>query len=824
MFFVIAHLNWDNANNITFILEENQMESQRKIDSIIELLSKWHAKIVLNNALSYYDINRISENLILKILNLSYNLELIDLNNTPNYPGIDLGDLTKSKTAYQITSRLDSQKILETLRTFINEKYKFKEKYSSGIRFFILSFDRPQIPKQKNIDKIFPDFYPDNHIITFRDLIKRINILMLQNPEIFAQIESILKDEFEAPYEQRMTNFFYINTSLKDELKIDNEVIKIEKEIFPNYLIREYKNFCEVKTFLYPNPQPFIDIYYPITLQTFESKQKTGLDIFETSNKVTILGNAGMGKSTFLNHIFLQCIDDYFAIPVLIELRKLNSVNDTLEMYISNKLFKNQIELKDKVLSSLLEDGYFLFLFDGFDELYYEKSMDRIFEIDDFAKTYYKNYFAITSRPSTNVVGLTNFQNLEVLPFTEEQILDFIERNVDNVEFKQRILNSINEENNLDLINYLSNPLLLSMFIRNYEYHPEIPLQKSSFYFNLFDTLYQRHGGENKLGFIHKKETGYTREDFERLLQYFSFISYFEGKYSFNHQYVYDIFGRIKQNSKYDFDNEKLLNDLHIAINILILDSNEYTFPHRSLQEYFTVLRIKNIASDDIKEKIYKNNFSLLFNNSKDNLLNLFTLCIELDKSNFYQHFLIPKLDNILYILNDNAESQKKAAQFLNLKFEIIIAQDGQLSLFPEIKIKYSIDKIFELVTIDIDINYYIESVDKNMLENFIINKIMRERQNLHNALKGFQIIEYLPNKKQSGSFRREYIYHNQLLVSFNIEDVIQNDNFLKIIECSNLAEIIQRLISNIKTKIFKLNNELDSDRKLDENLSLFID
>ena len=801
------------------------MKSQKKIDSIIELLSKWHAKIVLNNALSYYDINRISENLILKILNLTYSLELIDLNNEKtNYPGIDLGDTTKSKTAYQVTSRLDSQKILDTLRTFVDEEYKLKEKYSSGIRFFILSFDNPQIPTKKNIDKILPDFDPVKHIFTFRDLIRRINILMQNKPEIFAQIESLLKDEFEAPYEQRMTNFFYINTSLKKELNIDDEVIKIEKEVFPKYLIREYKNFCEVKTFLYPNPKPFLDIYYPITLQTYEGKLKNGLDIFETSNRITILGNAGMGKSTFLNRIFLQCIDEYFAIPVLIELRKLNSVHDTLEKYISNKLFQNQIEFKDKILSSLLDDGYFLFLLDGFDELYQEKSMDRIYEIDDFAKTYYKNYFAITSRPSTNVVGLTNFQNIEVLPFTKDQILDFIKINIDNEEFRQRILYSINEEKNLDLFNYLSNPLLLSMFIRNYEYHPEIPVQKSSFYFNLFDTLYQRHGGENKLGFIHTKETGYTREDFERILQYFSFISYFEGKYSFSHQYVYEIFNKIKQNSKYNFDNFKLLNDLHIAINILILDSNEFAFPHRSLQEYFTVLRIKNINSDDIKEKIYKNNFSTLFNTSKDNLLNIFTLCIELDKSSFYQHFLIPKLNDILSILNDNAESQKKAAQFLHLKFETIIDQDGQLSLYPEVKIKYSIDKIFELVPIDIDINLYIESLDKNMVENFVLNKLRRERQNLYDGSKSFQITEYIPNKKQSGSFRREYIYYNQLLISFNIEDVIQFDDFLKIIDCSNLAVIIERLICNIESKILNINNELAADRKLDENLIQFID
>jgi hypothetical protein len=801
------------------------MKSHKTIDSTIELLSKWYSKIVLNNALSYYDINRISENLILKILNLSYGLELIDLNNEKtNFPGIDLGDKTKSNTAYQVTSRLDSNKILDTLKTFVNPRYKLNKEYSSGVRLFILSFETPQIPKKKSIDAVFPDFDSENHILTFKDLIKRINYLMQEKPDVFSQIEALLKDEFEGPYERRMSNFFYINTTLKNELNLNDEITKIEKEIFPKYLIREYKNFSDVKTFLHPQPQPFLDIYYPISLETHEGQIKNGLDIFETSNRVTILGNAGMGKSTFLNKIFLECIDEYFAIPVLIELRKLNSYDGTLEKYISTKLFQNQLNLNDQILSTLLEDGHFLFLLDGFDELFYESSMDRIYEIDDFAKTHYKNYFAITSRPSTNVIGLTNFQNVEILSFTESQITEFIKKNVKHSQFRHRILTSIKQEVNLDLINYLSNPLLLSMFIRNYEFHPEIPIQKSSFYFNLFDTLYQRHGGENKLGFIHKKETGYIREDFELILQYFSLLTYFDGSYSFERQYIYDVFNKIKKSSNYKFDNTKLLNDLHIAINILILDSNEFTFPHRSLQEYFTVLRIKNISSEDIKEKIYKNNFELLFKNSKDNLFNLFSLCLELDKSSFYRYFLLPKLNGLLTILKNNVNSKTKSAQFFKLKFEAIIDKKGQLTLYPEIKIKFSIDKIFDLVSIDFDLTDGIKhALNKNMLEIFILSKLLVSKNKRERTFKAFKTTVHHINKKQKSTFRREYAYNNKLLVSFDIEDIIKDADFLNIIEASELTKIIQKLILNINNKILKINNELDSDRKLDENLSQFL-
>jgi hypothetical protein len=110
------------------------------------------------------------------------------------------------------------------------------------------------------------------------------------------------------------------------------------------------------------------------------------------------------------------------------------------------------------------------------------------------------------------------------------------------------------------------------------------------------------------------------------------------------------------------------------------------------------------------------------------------------------------------------------------------------------------------------------------MLEYFVLNRLMHDKHNSSDELNGFQINEYIPNKKQSGSFRREYIYQNQLFVSFNIEDVIQIDSFLEIIDCSDLVEIIVRLINNIETKILDINNELESDRKIDENLTLFIE
>ncbi len=106
---------------------------KEEIDRVIKLVSLWVTEIKANNYLDFYDINKVAEDLALKLLNEIYGLQLKNLNEEkPNYPGIDLGDKI-NKIAYQVTSRNDDRKIQESLESFVKED---KTIYSNGIRFF----------------------------------------------------------------------------------------------------------------------------------------------------------------------------------------------------------------------------------------------------------------------------------------------------------------------------------------------------------------------------------------------------------------------------------------------------------------------------------------------------------------------------------------------------------------------------------------------------------------------------------------------------------------------------------------------------------------
>jgi hypothetical protein len=84
------------------------MGREEEIKQVIELMTWWVSKIKTNNYIEFYDINKVAEDLALKLLNEIFGLQLVNLNiEKSNYPGIDLGDKI-NKVAYQITSRNDS--------------------------------------------------------------------------------------------------------------------------------------------------------------------------------------------------------------------------------------------------------------------------------------------------------------------------------------------------------------------------------------------------------------------------------------------------------------------------------------------------------------------------------------------------------------------------------------------------------------------------------------------------------------------------------------------------------------------------------------------
>ncbi len=393
------------------------------------------------------------------------------------------------------------------------------------------------------------------------------------------------------------------------------------KQLFKNrlleYQVEEYKRNYYSKTLLHRSePKALNTFYQPLFIRVDDTEHynsdristKSAPKLFEKHNYLTIIGSAGSGKSTIIKYLYTNCFDENYKIPIKLELRYLNEYNGTLNQYIFDEIFHFQkLGFSGTIIDRMLSSDGFVFFFDGYDEVNSTIRSRTIKELDSFVQKYPKNKYVVTSRPYTSIDLLPLFVNYYVCDLNENEIAAFVRKQIpkNEEELANKIIEAIGKVENRSYDSFLSNPLLLSMFILTFQSYSEIPKRRSEFYDQVFDTLFSIHDSISKLAYVREKQCGLSKDQFEEVLQLFSFLSFFEEKFIFPPNYLTDKLNIIKSKKKtLNFDNEKIIDDLQVAIGILNKEGIDYTFPHRSLQEYFAALYISKLGKEN-KERLY---------------------------------------------------------------------------------------------------------------------------------------------------------------------------------------------------------------------------
>lgn len=404
---------------------------------------------------------------------------------------------------------------------------------------------------------------------------------------------------------------------------------------YSKYLENAYERHSYFNSVVFKNEQrKLLDYYIPLTIQNDHKQSPLKINEYHTKNfeeikHILIQDTAGMGKSTLLKFLFIECISKEVGIPIFIELRKLNK-KTTLKQIIANLLSDAKGDWNEDVFFRILESGRFVFFFDGYDEISEENRGEVTSDIKLFIEKSSRNTFFITSRAEEGLGAFPSFLKHRILPLTYDESFTLI-RKYAHSELAESLIAKLQLPEYTSIREFLSNPLLTSLLFKSYEFKQKIPLKRHIFYRQVYESLFETHdlakeGGE----FDRQKRSGLDVDRFDKILSAFGAITYKNKSLEMDKLTAL----RYLENAKQLTAEKKIiasdfLHDLTHAVPLLVEEGTQLRWSHKSIQEYFAA---QYICRNNPEKKLEALRKLFDFHERVSNV-NILTLCCDIDRS-----------------------------------------------------------------------------------------------------------------------------------------------------------------------------------------------
>ncbi|QSJ18953.1 NACHT domain-containing NTPase [Nostoc sp. UHCC 0702] len=354
-----------------------------------------------------------------------------------------------------------------------------------------------------------------------------------------------------------------------------------------------------------------------------EQKQIPGIQAVEIYSKLRVLGKPGVGKTTFLQHLAIQCNQGAFAanqVPIFITLRNFAQESKitnefSLLNYICQEFLTSGI-FDASVIETLLNAGRVLLLLDGMDEVLNQQSNAVLSEIRRFSDKYHRNQLVATCRTAAQRLRLRGFSDVEIAPFTSEQIRAFAQKwfvaftktntedgQTQSVEFIQKL----DLDENWQFRQLVVTPLFLHLACWVFHGQEKFPTKRTDFYKQGLDLLL---GKWDEAKGVERDEVyrGFLLPQKLKFLSQIAAATFEQGQYFFEQRIVEQYIGDYIQNltnvpmdaDELQIESEAALKAIEAQHGLLAERARGiFSFSYLAFQEYFTARKI--VASHNLQ-------------------------------------------------------------------------------------------------------------------------------------------------------------------------------------------------------------------------------
>lgn len=359
-----------------------------------------------------------------------------------------------------------------------------------------------------------------------------------------------------------------------------------------------------------------------VGLGEVEQKLIPGMQSVETYPKLRVLGKPGVGKTTFLQHLAIQCNRGVFAadqVPIFILLRDFveesrRSKEFSLFNYIRQVSFTAGVS--HPVLETLLKAGRVLLLLDGMDEVLNQDITAVIREIRKFSDKYYKNRFVASCRTAAQKLRLRGFTDVEIAPFTQAQITTFAQKWFvaltkmtarSGQDLSAQFIQKLDLPENWQFRQLVVTPLFLHLACWVFHGQGKFPTKRTEFYKQGLDLLL---GQWDEAKGVERDQIyrGFLLPQKLKLLSQLAAVTFEQGQYFFEQRVIEQYIGDYLRNlpdmpsepEELQLESEAVLKAIEAQHGLLIERARGiFSFSYLAFQEYFMARKI--VASHNLR-------------------------------------------------------------------------------------------------------------------------------------------------------------------------------------------------------------------------------